>query len=372
MSQYDTGQTDPADDIETALAAAAAVAVNAGRAQLIMDSRQRYSIARAPRAGANGQLAQIRLPYSQIALGTPGQQTWVEMVGIPGGDTVSASVGGAAKTGTVIESTLASASSPAYASTTGIASMIGGPASYSSLNTTTGKFSGIAPHLRNIALVQPANPPLAGLDLGWCFCAKLDEVTVTTPEFLNWNGGFNFTPASKLHAVGIQLPFFNCNPPVRVGSALVAGYIVGYGLGECLDAGTLVAQWCIGAVAVDAAYHPNWIDRLYDINCVLGFSAYHPQNSPSSVFGYPATTGHGSGRAATYASPVVIGQWSIQWNNGQSTGFDRAADVYDNANVMPIAAVYSVVNAGSGSVTTAVTGAPSWTGARATLTKLFK
>ncbi len=336
MSSYDTGGSDSQSDLQTAINAAVSLAATVGRAELILDSRQVYTMAAAPSAGPNGQLAQLYLPAT-------GPAAWVEIVGIPGGDV---SLGGntGINQGTVIQSTLASASSPAYSAATGIASMIGGPSSF----CTAGRsFTTLKLAMSNVTLRQVANPPLCGLDLGWLNAVRLDTVQADTTEFAAFPGLGSITQPTRAHAIGIQFPFINVGGHVIVrGMAEVMGYNAAFGIGENLMADTLAAWSCNLCLALDVSGHPNRINTLWDINTKWGIAGFDPAN-PTTATALSAT-GKGSRITAVLAAMCNINTWDVQDANGTPAWGTRLLDINDTVPAGSVTAWIAKVASGGG------------------------
>lgn len=326
MSAYDTGQTDPSADLETAINAAFTAAQGAGRARLILDSRQEYVLARAPLTGANGQNAQVRLPFQST------KPTWVELIGMPAGSwtTVPGGNSGATGTGqpsgTVIRSTVAS---NAFSISNGLASIIGGPASFYS---TTRTFSRVSIAMKNITLRQPTQPQLCGLDLGWVLSCDLEHVMCDTIQTSDGTNPNNWVVATNPQALGIQLPFVNMNPPARTRNISVDGHYAGIGVGELWNGeGDTRVGWCSLGLALDWCYHPNRITRFLDINNIYGIAALDPATGVIGTTSSPKGTGEAIPAGGTPAA-LLINHWDIQRNNGQTTGFNRVYEFWDNTS----------------------------------------
>lgn len=344
MSAYDTNaaSTDHTAAFQNALAAAATIITSKGAAKvrIILDSRQKYTIGGAVQAGANGQWAQVPLPYSTTATGT------IQLVGMPrGNDHSYISIG---QSGTVIESTLSSA--PAYQASRGIASIFGGPASYSSAHNSYSTFSFIKFATQDIT-IRSASPVIAGIDAGWLTGFGFDGLLqFDTDQMAAIPGGasFNFsllTPCTAPQAIALILPFANDWYGTLGDTLVVSGWTGGVVIGEWAHIRRLITFALTGAsINLDTSGQLSQIDHLTEWDCAYGIATCSP-NSATPVS--PSSSFSASGYSGTITSMLKIGAWNIQQSGAvPPAALDRVADLLDANDMIPVDAEVNVNKAG--------------------------
>lgn len=346
MSAYDTdpASTDQTVAFQNALTAAETKLASgvAAKVRIFLDSRQKYVIGGAVTAGANGQWAQIPLPFSQTVAGV------IQLVGMPRGDDYSYI--GMGESGTVIETTLGSA--PAYQVARGIASIFGGPASFSSAHSSYNSFSFIKFATKDIT-IRSASPVIAGIDCGWVAGFEFEGLLqFDTDQTANIPGGksFNFSllnVCTAPQAIALITPFANDWYGTTGDVLVVSGWLHCVYLGEYVDIKRMVAFANGGAVlGVDGSKQISRIGLLTDWDNPYGIATFSPSSAvPTS----PGATALGSGYTGlANATPIEIGTWNLQWaNNALPAGFSRVADVMDaNGTFQIIDADYLATLAG--------------------------
>lgn len=355
MSDYDTdlSVTEHAPLFDSILAdAAALIASGTARVRIVLDSRPTYTIGRAVQTGANGQYAQVPLPFSRTSAGT------IEFFGGPG--EAPPLYIGLGQSGTVIKSTLASA--PTWNGTVGIASIFGGPTSFSSRRGFT-NLNHIEFGFKNVT-IRSAAPVICGVDVGWCNGLWADGLAFDTDQVANFPGGYTFTsssltPCTAPQAIPIVFPQVDCYRGATVGKMSVTGWRTGPQLGELGNIEDLLVNFVTGPVICsDVGYHGNRIGLLRDWNNAYGVAATYPDGT-HQAYSIPLTSGQPVGPASQatasngtlpYASPLVIGLWDNQPDGNQSakTALQRVYDLMDENNVTPVEASYCEITAGVG------------------------
>ena len=357
MSAYDTNPaaTDHTTAFQSALNAAGAIltAGQASKVRIILDSRLKYTIGGAVQSGANGQLAQLMLPYSQTISGT------IEIVGYPGvgGSGNALILGYGTGTRTVIESTLGSA--PTFALATGIASTLGGPASFSSNNKNV--MSGICLALRNVVF-RSAAPVICGVDAGHLAGLEFDGLMfdtdaaagiVTATTLLGGYSNFissGLTPCTAPQAIPLVTPLCNCVYGTKGGFVGAANWMCGPMIGELCDiqqVNTIFATGC--ALNVDVSSHPNKIGLLGDWDNAYGIGSTYPDGTHNAIS--PGVNGSASQGAAgtNLASQLHIGAWDVQTKEGSApAALARTNDLLDGNNITPIHAWAQKCQGGTG------------------------
>jgi len=359
MSSYDTvaSSTDQTAAFQSAISAAANILSSSSviKVRIILDSRQKYIIGGAVQSGANGQLAQIPLPYSSGAVaGT------IELVGFPGAGGPEWLILGYGQSGTVIESTLASA--PTFSASTGIASTFGGPASYSTNNKNAQ--STICFSVKNVE-IRSAAPVICGIDTGHLAGFFFDGLIFNTDATTNMNGSSgalaayttmvtNLVVTTAPQAIPIIFPLVNCVYGAKGGMLGVANWACGPVIGEWLDAQQIDVMFCPGpCLAVDVSSHPNRIGMLGDWDNAYGISSTYP-TSGNNPFA-PTTTGGASDTTAgsNTASMLDIGVWDVQTAESYAPNtIKRVNDVLDSNGITPINAMAQKVQGGTGAILT--------------------
>lgn len=344
MSSYDTNaaSVDHTAAFSAALAdAATLVAAGAQLVRIILDSRLTYQIGGAVTVGANGQFAQVPLPFSSTASGV------IKFVGIPRGN--DHSYIGMGQSGTVIKSTLGSA--PSYVASRGIASIFGGPASFSSAHNSYASFSFLKFAIQDVT-IRSASPVIAGIDCGWVAGFAFDGLLqFDTDQVANIPGGATFdfsllTPCTAPQAIPLITPFSNDWYGTIGDTLVVSGWTCGPVIGEWVSIQRLVAFALTGAVLnLDMAIQTCRINHLTDWDNAYGIASCSPSSatpvSPSSPFA-------GSGYTGAIAAPVEIGTWNIQQSgSAPPVALDRVADLLDVNDICSINAVANVCKAGA-------------------------
>lgn len=318
MSAYDTNvaSTDHTAAFTAALAAASALVTSGfSKVRIILDSRQKYTLGGAVQSGANGQFAQVPLPFhDDTAAGT------IELVGMPRGNDYTYISAGAS--GTVIESTLGAA--PAFSAATGIASIFGGPASFRSApGTYPTEFSYLKFATQDIT-IRSASPVIAGIDCGWVTGFSWQGLLSFDTDFLATNGiGYQgFTPCTAPQAIPIIFPFILDWFGATGDALVVAGWTHGPMLGDYLHARRVTVFGATGAaLLVDAASQINRIDYLTDWNNAYGIGtitgAFADNTVISPTTGATAAPGSkGTLSATKLAARLSVGSWQIQTSQG--------------------------------------------------------
>jgi hypothetical protein len=234
MSTYDAtpGATDHTDAFVAAFAAAKELIEDgAANVDILLDSRQEYVLGEAVQSGANGQYAQIPLPFSNADTGK------IRLVGRPRGNDIGYLAAGAS--GTVIRSTI---TAPAYDAADGIASMFGGPASYCTGHSASAMYpdewSFIQLGLQDVTLRQET-PTLCGIDAGFISGVTVDgllqfdtdDLANVNPQTLlpGWGGA---TPSTGPQAIALICPYSLNWFGTRADTIVVSGWTHGVHLGE--------------------------------------------------------------------------------------------------------------------------------------------
>jgi hypothetical protein len=317
MSSYDTGGSDQTTAIRNALADAATLITANGLSlvEIIANTRRKFTVGGPVIAGANGQWAQIPLPFSNAASGT------IRLAGVPRGNDYSYLSPG--NSGTVIESTLASA--PAYNASVGIASIFGGPASFCSTRTPPtmypNGFSYLKFATRDIT-IRSASPVICGIDAGWMtgfgFDGLLQFDTDQMAAFSVGSGFSGLTVCTAPQAIPLILPF-HLDWYGALGDTLVcSGWLGGPMLGEYAHIKRLIVFFSAGAALyVDAGNQPSRIEFLTDWNNAYGIATTSP-SSATPISPTATATGSGNTNAAIPPSPIDIGTWEVQTSQGGS------------------------------------------------------
>lgn len=341
MSAYDTNPaaTDHTSAFASAFTAAAAILASEviSCVEIILDTRQKYTIGGAVTTGANGENAQIALPYSSLSGG--GWSGTIRLVGMPAGDAAYIGQGGGAHT--VIESTLAAA--PTFNATNGIASIIGGPASYS---TAARSESGLRFATRDIVF-RAATPRVCGIDAGYLAGFFADGHLGFTTDFWDTLTAYPFglsgvTLSSQQQAIPLITPLAGNYYGSIIKECSVAGWYSGPVIGEAAHFDELRVLCTNLCLILDTANEGNRIEVLYDWNNVNGIGAAGPLTTPTS----PTSTGIASKQTApVVASPLHIADWQCQLGAGASS-FVRSSDVLD-ANQLSVLSASIRTNQGN-------------------------
>jgi hypothetical protein len=330
MSTYDTNptSTDQTAAFAAAFAAAAAIIVagTVAHVRIILDTRLKYSIGGAVTSGANGQYAQVALPYL-----TDTQVGCIELVGIPRGNEFAYI--GTGNSGTVIESTLSSA--PTFSATNGIASIFGGPASFrTSPGTYPTSFSFLKFATTDIT-IRSASPVICGIDGGWLTGRVFNGQMVYDTDYLASQGANygSFTQCTAPQAIPEIFPFSLDWFGTTGDDLTVAGWAYGPMLGEYLRCRSVTVFGTACALLCDVTGQTSRIDYLtdwnnaYGVGAISGTFANNTIVSPGS--GYQTGTAPGSKYAMSQYSPAAaidLGTWQVQTSQG---GGSRPLRVYD-------------------------------------------
>lgn len=360
MSTFDTNpaSTDQTTAFASAFAAALTLINNGyGHVRILLDSRQTYTIAGAVTAGAHGEWAQLPLPYSNAKSGC------IELVGIPMSNDYAYIGGGTS--GTVIKSTLGAA--PAYDSARGIASVIGGPASFSSARTPT-TIGGARNYLRfkftNIT-VRSSSPVIAGIDGGWVngltgeglVQFDRDDMAAANPATALVSGlpGQLGLPCVAPQAIPIIFPFsLDWYGSIAFDTLVCAGWLGGPLIGEFADIRHLVtfytSKYGGPSLGVDGSNQVTRIGRFTDWNNGIGIGAYAAPVASLSTYAVSPTTPSIAAGAATPAATLEIGVWEAQYSQNGPFNADtqRVFDVVDGSDLIPIDAEFIATDDGGG------------------------
>lgn len=337
MSTYDTNpaSTDHTTAFQNALTAAAALLGTAvTKVRIVLDTRQKYTIGGAVTAGANGEWAQIPLPFLSSASGLSGS---IQLVGIPRENGYGYLGGGTS--GTVIESTLGAA--PAFQVARGIASVFGGPASFSSARTSAGMYPAGFNYLRfstKDITIRSASPVICGVDAGWLAGFNFDGLLQFDTDAMaaanpsNIAGGLFASVGSVCtapQAIPLILPF-HLDWYGTLGDTLVcAGWLGGPMLGEFAHIRRVFVFFTAGAALyLDGANQATRIDYLIDWNNAYGIATTNPGSGAAPIA--PTSTAVSSGFSGP-ATPVDIGNWEVQTSQGgaAAAATQRVYDVMD-------------------------------------------
>lgn len=345
MSAYDTGQTDPAADIQTAINAAAAIAQQTGRARLLMNSRLKYVTAQAVSLGTDGQYGVFHVPADLT-----GRMTFLELSGLPGAGRVPFNLDGLGGGGTIIQSTVTAV--PTWDGAKGLASLIGGPSSLTrGGGRTRAQLSGLNLSMKNLTVRLADNPPICGVDGAGMQGLEFDNVVWDTPQWAS-NPGLD-NPAATWSSmslptnpmgVAFTTPSTLAQQNCRIGHVYVSGYTCAAYLNELVIAERIDVNGCNIALGLGTCYHPSRIGVLGDYDNKNGATGYDFTSSTFLVA--PAAIG---GKPPAY---FLCEYWDKQPGNSQmSSSFNRQYDVYDPSNLAPIWAKLARVDANVGRVT---------------------
>jgi hypothetical protein len=348
MSTYDAtpGATDHTDAFVAAFAAAKELIEDgAANVDILLDSRQEYVLGEAVQSGANGQYAQIPLPFSNADTGK------IRLVGRPRGNDIGYLAAGAS--GTVIRSTI---TAPAYDAADGIASMFGGPASYCTGHSASAMYpdewSFIQLGLQDVTLRQET-PTLCGIDAGFISGVTVDgllqfdtdDLANVNPQTLlpGWGGA---TPSTGPQAIALICPYSLNWFGTRADTIVVSGWTHGVHLGEWARIKELTCFFLSGAcIGVDSSQQVSQIGYFTDWNNAYGIADFTPASatpiSPTSPYAASQTT------SALPATPITIVDWDQQRTAEGDT--DAPARVYDLMDANQLVAVDALWTSKDGS-----------------------
>jgi hypothetical protein len=338
MSAYDmsSATTDHTAAFQAAINAAEAI-IAAGVAsyvRIILDSRIKYTLSTACSTGSHNENAQVLLPFNTTQSGT------IKLVGMPAGDGGYIGFGGGSHT--VIECGLGSA--PTYSASGGIASMFGGPSSYS---TSARTMSFIRFATENITL-RAATPFIAGIDAGWMAGFYADGDLIFTTDALDALSSFNIATVSVCsndQAHPLITPLVNCYYGSIIDRLSISGWYCGPTIGEAVhirQCRVFATNLCLD---IDVAQEGSLIEQLYDWDNCVGVGTCKPGGSVTS----PSATGNASHITAVIPSPLTISNWQNQLAAAAApTALLRTFDLLDGNHVCSITAWMRSNQGGSG------------------------
>jgi hypothetical protein len=346
FSDYDTNpaSTDQSAAFQAALDdAAALVEAGAAKVRIILDTRQEYLVGAPVTAGPGGQWSQIHLPFSRTATGV------IQLVGMPRGasDYSYIAIG---ESGTVIRSTLTAA--PAFQAARGIASIFGGPASFSTAHTGINAFSMIRFGTRDLTIRSGAPAPvIAGIDAGYItgFGAE-GLLQFDTDQMAAIPGGVNFnfgalTVCTAPQAIPLITPLALCWYGSLIETLIVAGWLSGPVIGEMVHIHRYGCFAVPGAVlSPDGSSQPARIDYLFDWMNGYGVAQMTAQSAtPQSPSVTPCPASQHNG---TFCTPLEIGSWQTQTGGAAPAALStRTVDVWDANQVSPVEGLFGGMNA---------------------------
>lgn len=360
---YDTGGSDSSTDWQTAINAAF-TNFNAGipHQRLRMNSRAKYTIGGAVQTGAHGELTQIVIPMPT----NPSQACTLEIIGGDYGGIAAPGILGYGQTArTIIETTIGSA--PTFAPTTGIASTLGGPASYSTNNTSVQ--NPVRLGLKGLAF-RSAAPKVCGVDAGHMTGLFFDDLVFDTDAVAGMSptssllvsyyamlASGTYVVTSAPQAIPLIMPLINTVFGTNGGRLSVSNWLCGPVIGEYGDVDH-IEVFGVGnaALNLDCANQPFRIGTLVDLDNAWGIGGVYPTagntifspSNPGGASNVTATTGEGG--------KVDIGTWMVQPAEPSPTApaaLARQADGLDSANICEVMAVASKTVGGSGVISNA-------------------